>query len=59
MLITSPKLNQVYSNQEIAHLFKCAKPGGMRCSLRINTLVIISDRTKLYDDKWEDDILKY
>jgi hypothetical protein len=35
------------------------KSGGMRRSLKTNTLVLISDRTKLYKDRWENGIFHY
>lgn len=32
---------------------------GMRRSLETNTLVLVSDHTKLYEDRWEDNIFHY
>jgi 5-methylcytosine-specific restriction enzyme A len=40
------------NNNQIADIFKCSTQGGMRRSHNTNTLVIISDHTKLYEDKW-------
>lgn len=54
------KINQIVNNNEIMNEFKVAPQGGMRRSIKTNTLVLISDHTKtLYDDKWRDDILYY
>jgi 5-methylcytosine-specific restriction enzyme A len=44
---TGLRAGQVLSNQEIVNIFKCSNQGGMRRSLKTNTLVLISDRTKL------------
>jgi len=41
-------------------LFKCSTRGGMRRSLKTNSLVIISDHSKaIYEDRWIDDIFHY
>ncbi|MED4695188.1 HNH endonuclease [Peribacillus frigoritolerans] len=53
------KVGQIINNNEIADIFKCSNQGGMRRAHATNTLVIISDHTKLYDDHWEDDIFHY
>ena len=53
------KIGKHYSNQEIMNIFKCGNSGGMRRSLRTNTLVLIFDHNKMYDDNWEDNILHY
>lgn len=51
---------QVLSNDKIVSIFKCAPQGGMRRSLRTNSLVLISDHTKsLYEDRWEGDVIHY
>lgn len=56
---TGLRAGQVLSNQEIVNIFKCSNQGGMRRSLKTNTLVLISDRTKLYRDRWENGIFHY
>jgi hypothetical protein len=53
------QVGQVLSNQEIVNIFKCSNQGGMRRSLKTNTLVLISDHTKLYKDRWENGIFYY
>lgn len=46
-------------NSEISDLFGCANQGGMRRSLKTNTLVLFSDKTKLYQDREEDGVFYY
>lgn len=46
-------IGEVYSNDEIATIFKAGNMGGMRRSHTTNSLVIISDHTKMYDDRIE------
>lgn len=51
---------QVLTNDEICKYFKCAPRGGMRRSLKTNSLILISDHTRgIYKDRWEDNILHY
>ncbi|WP_427071281.1 HNH endonuclease [Lysinibacillus fusiformis] len=52
-------INEVVNNQQLCEVFLCAPQGGMRKSNRTNTLTLISDKTKLYDDKVVDDIYHY
>jgi len=47
------KIGEVYSNDEVATIFKVGNMGGMRRSHTTNSLVIISDHTKMYDDRVE------
>lgn len=57
-----PKIlpGRVLANQELCGIFKCAPQGGMRRSIRTNTLVIVSDHTRgVYEDKWIDSKLHY
>ncbi|PRO64560.1 HNH endonuclease [Alkalicoccus urumqiensis] len=49
------KLGSSYSNEEISSGFKCGTQGGMRRSHTTNTLVLFTDRTKEYADRWEID----
>lgn len=58
--ITSFKIGQVVSNNDIISEFKVGNMGGMRRSLTTGTLVIIADHTKsLYDDKYYNQELHY
>lgn len=60
MTMTRPlAINEVIKNQQLCEVFLCAPQGGMRKSNRTNTLTLISDKTKLYDDKVVDDIYHY
>lgn len=53
------KINEVVNNQKLCDVFLCAPQGGMRRSKRTNTLTLISDKTKLYDDKLINGIYHY
>jgi 5-methylcytosine-specific restriction protein A len=54
------KSGQELSNEDIIGIFKCGNSGGMRRSIKTNTLVIISDHTKpYYTDTWENNIFHY
>lgn len=54
------KQGQILFNEELCNLFKCSPQGGMRRSLKTNTLVIVSNHIKsLYDDKWIDEVMHY
>jgi 5-methylcytosine-specific restriction enzyme A len=53
------KVGQVLTNQEIGDLFKSTIYMEMRRSHETNTLVLVSDHTKLYEDRWEDNIFHY
>ncbi|WP_409304697.1 HNH endonuclease [Peribacillus sp. SCS-155] len=53
------KIGQILNNNQIAEVFKCSTQGGMRRSHATNTLVIISDHTKLYEDKWIGKLFHY
>jgi len=52
-------INEVVNNQQLCEVFLCAPQGGMRKSNRTNTLTLISDKTKLYDDRVVGDIYHY
>jgi len=57
---TSFNIGEAVSNADLTVEFKVANMGGMRRSIKTNTLVVISDHTKgLYDDKWSGDVLHY
>jgi len=50
----------ILTNGEICRLYKCSPQGGMRRSIRTNTLVVVSDHTRgIYEDKWIDGKLHY
>lgn len=50
----------ILRNDDLQTTFLCSSQGGMRRSLRTNTLVLISDHTKsLYEDRWEGKIFHY
>ncbi|MEY2363460.1 HNH endonuclease [Lysinibacillus capsici] len=51
--IESLVVGKHYSNDEITKYFKVGNMGGMRRSHTTNALVIISDHTKMYDDRFE------
>jgi len=47
-------------NRELMDIFKCSNSGGMRRSLRTNSLIIVSDHTKsIYEDRWIDNVFHY
>lgn len=53
------KVGQRLTNQEVGTLFKSTIYMGMRRSLVTNTLVLVSDHTKLYEDRWEGNVFHY
>lgn len=53
------KVGQILTNHEIGDLFKSTIYMGMRRSLETNTLVLVSDHTKLYEDRWEGEVFHY
>lgn len=57
--ITDLKIGEELKNDELSAIFKCAPQGGMRKSNKKNALVLISDETKVYRDRWDKDILNY
>lgn len=51
---------QVLSNKMLMDIFKCSSQGGMRRSLKTNTLVLISNHVEsIYDDRWIDNVFHY
>ena len=52
-------IGEDYSNDELMGAFKCGKSGGMRRSHATNTLLIVFDHNKMYDDAWKGDVLHY
>ncbi len=50
----------IVSNEEICKAFLCSPQGGMRRSLRTNSLVLISGtKRSIYGDRWDGDIFHY
>lgn len=49
-------IGEEYTNSEIGKLCKVGNMGGMRRSHKTNSLVIISDHTKMYEDRIEIDL---
>jgi 5-methylcytosine-specific restriction protein A len=50
----------VMDNVSLCKTFLCATQGGMRRSIRTNTLILVSNHVKsIYRDKWHGDILHY
>ncbi len=51
----------VIDNKGLVDIFKVSPQGGMRRSLKTNSLVIISDHTRgnVYEDRWMGDIFHY
>ena len=52
-------IGDVLTNKDLTEIFHCGNMWGMRRSKATGTLVIISDHTKMYDDKWYGDELHY
>ena len=52
-------VGDVVTNEELYRTFRCGNMGGMRRSKATGTLVIISDHTKMYADKWYRNELHY
>lgn len=54
------KVGTVLDNKALSNLFKCGTQGGMRRSLKTNSLVLISDHvTPFYQDRWDNNIFYY
>lgn len=53
-------VNQVIDNKTLGKAFAVSGRGGMRRSLKTNSLVVVSDHTRgIYHDRWENGILQY
>lgn len=51
---------QILNNDQLCKVFGCSPQGGMRRSLKTNTLVIISNHVEsIYDDRWIDNVFHY
>ena len=55
------KIGEVVTNDRIVKEFQCSPQGGMRRSLRTNTLVLVTKHTpdNIYADQWRDGVLDY
>ncbi len=54
------KHGDIISNHQLQTIFRCGSQGGMRRSLRTNSLVLISDHTRgCYYDRWQDGCFHY
>lgn len=54
------ELNKIYTNNEIADIFKCSTSGGMKKSKRTNSLVLVAKHgDSSYEDSWTDDNILY
>lgn len=56
----SLKIGEVIDNQNLCKFFHCGPQGGMRRSLKTNTLTLISNHIKsIYNDRWLDGVFHY
>ena len=54
------EIGDIVTNADIMKEFQCGNSGGMRRSIKTDSLILITDHTKgLYDDIWYGDILHY
>lgn len=54
------QINARLKNQDLCDVFKCSPQGGMRRSIRTNSLIIISNHyASIYEDRWIGDVLHY
>ncbi|MEK4351125.1 HNH endonuclease signature motif containing protein [Paenibacillus sp. FSL R5-0475] len=53
-------IGKIIDNTTLCNIFKCSPQGGMRRSLKTNSLVLVSDHTTgTYDDFWDGPVLNY
>lgn len=51
---------QVLDNEQLCNAFGCSPQGGMRRSLKTNTLVLVSNHVEsIYDDRWINGVFHY
>ena len=56
----SPNPGDTLTSNQLAELFICSSQGGLRRSLKTQTLVIVTKHfDKLYEDRWHDDVFHY
>jgi len=54
------KPGDTINNDQLCNTFQCSSQGGMRRSLKKNSLVIVSNHVEsLYDDRWVGNVLHY
>ena len=54
------RLGDTINNRQLMKIFRCSPHGGMRRSIRTNTLVIVLDHTRsTYEGRWLDDVLHF
>lgn len=61
-MVFDPKISRgsVLNNEKLCLMFGCSPQGGMRRSLKTQTLVIVSNHvSSIYDDRWIDGIFHY
>jgi 5-methylcytosine-specific restriction protein A len=60
MELNLPKTGDTLTNDRLCEMFQCSPQGGMRRSLKTNTLVLISNHVdSVYHDRWIDGVLHY
>lgn len=53
-------IGDILTNEQLTNLFGCSTQGGMRRSLKTDSLVLVSNHVKsLYHDRWIDNVLHY
>ena len=51
---------QVINNERLCGIYQCSPQGGMRRSLKTNTLVLVSNHVaSIYDDRWVGKVFHY
>ena len=57
---TGIERGSILNNDQLCALFGCSPQGGMRRSLKTNTLVLVSNHVaSIYDDRWVDGVFHY
>jgi 5-methylcytosine-specific restriction protein A len=60
MELNLPKTGDTLTNDRLCEIFQCSPQGGMRRSLKTNTLVLVSNHVdSVYHDRWIDGVLHY
>ncbi len=59
MIIENYRKNHIFSNQDLMDTFGVGNSGGMRRSRAKNCLLLIHKNDSIYNDRWENGILKY
>jgi len=59
-IMNTLKIGDVINNERLMEIFACSPQGGMRRSLKTNTLVVICNHLKsIYSDKWINGVMYY